>query len=33
MTAAGVPAAGRAAYGERTQPTRPGKNLPFDSLL
>ncbi len=29
MTAAGVPAADRAAYGERTQPERPGKNLPF----
>lgn len=33
MTAAGVPAADRAAYGERTQPQSPGKNLPFASLL
>lgn len=33
MTAPGVPAADRAAYGERTQPERAGKNLPFASLL
>lgn len=33
MTAPGVPAVDRAAYGERTQPGRPGKNLPFASLL
>ncbi len=33
MTAAGLFAAERAAYGERTQPGRPGKNLPFASLL